>query len=197
MILAVLPAYRTIGVGTQLLRRLMLKVMGTKDASAKDEDFGTIAAGLVGKDGKPTALSLSKASGASTSAPAPAPAPGGGGGGGRRGRRRGGRKRGGGGAAAAAAGGAAKSGAAGSAPSGAECVEVYLHVQSTNEGARKLYRSAGFEEVKEVRNYYGRLEDKDAMLLRWCAPGAEPSVGTGADGDAPSKAAAGEGGSES
>lgn len=47
-----------------------------------------------------------------------------------------------------------------------------------------------------MKNYYGRLEDKDAMLLRWLAPGVEASVGTGGAGDAPVVAAEGEGGDD-
>jgi ribosomal-protein-alanine N-acetyltransferase len=46
---------------------------------------------------------------------------------------------------------------------GAEC--VYLEVRDSNERARQLYRSRGFEEVGRRRGYYRRPAE-DAIVLR-------------------------------
>jgi ribosomal-protein-alanine N-acetyltransferase len=42
---------------------------------------------------------------------------------------------------------------------------VYLEVRDSNERARRLYRSRGFEEVGRRRGYY-RRPDEDAIVLR-------------------------------
>jgi [ribosomal protein S18]-alanine N-acetyltransferase len=42
---------------------------------------------------------------------------------------------------------------------------VYLEVRDSNERARRLYRSRGFEEVGRRRRYY-RRPDEDAIVLR-------------------------------
>lgn len=46
-----------------------------------------------------------------------------------------------------------------------EADEVYLEVRDSNERARKLYRSRGFEEVGRRRGYYRRPVE-DAIVLR-------------------------------
>jgi ribosomal-protein-alanine N-acetyltransferase len=46
---------------------------------------------------------------------------------------------------------------------------VYLQVRDSNERARRLYRSRGFEEVGRRRGYY-RRPDEDAILLRRALP---------------------------
>jgi ribosomal-protein-alanine N-acetyltransferase len=42
---------------------------------------------------------------------------------------------------------------------------VYLEVRDSNERARRLYGSRGFEEIGRRRNYY-QLPDEDAIVLR-------------------------------
>ena len=44
---------------------------------------------------------------------------------------------------------------------------INLHVQESNEIARKFYLSAGFEEVKKIENYYTDVEPKGAYYLRY------------------------------
>jgi [ribosomal protein S18]-alanine N-acetyltransferase len=46
-----------------------------------------------------------------------------------------------------------------------ETAAVYLEVRDSNERARRLYRSRGFEEVGRRRGYYRRPEE-DAIVLR-------------------------------
>lgn len=46
-----------------------------------------------------------------------------------------------------------------------EAAEVYLEVRESNERARHLYKSRGFEEVGRRRGYY-RLPLEDAIVLR-------------------------------
>jgi ribosomal-protein-alanine acetyltransferase len=47
-----------------------------------------------------------------------------------------------------------------------EASEVYLEVRDSNDRARRLYRSRGFEEVGRRRGYY-RHPVEDAIVLRW------------------------------
>ena len=44
-------------------------------------------------------------------------------------------------------------------------VAVFLEVRESNEAARKLYRSRGFEELSRRRGYY-RMPVEDALVLR-------------------------------
>ena len=44
-------------------------------------------------------------------------------------------------------------------------VAVFLEVRASNEAARKLYRSRGFEELSRRRGYY-RMPVEDALVLR-------------------------------
>ena len=44
---------------------------------------------------------------------------------------------------------------------------INLHVQESNEIARKFYLKAGFEEVKKIDNYYTDIEPKGAYYLRY------------------------------
>ena len=44
---------------------------------------------------------------------------------------------------------------------------INLHVQQSNEIARKFYLSAGFEEVKLIENYYTDVEPRGAYYLRY------------------------------
>jgi [ribosomal protein S18]-alanine N-acetyltransferase len=46
-----------------------------------------------------------------------------------------------------------------------EAAEVYLEVRDSNERARRLYRSRGFEEIGRRREYYRRPVE-DAIVLR-------------------------------
>ena len=48
-----------------------------------------------------------------------------------------------------------------------EICYINLHVQETNEIARKFYLNAGFEEVKKIDNYYTDIEPKGAYYLRY------------------------------
>ena len=44
---------------------------------------------------------------------------------------------------------------------------INLHVQESNEIARKFYLNAGFEEVKKIDNYYTDVEPRGAYYLRY------------------------------
>ena len=48
-----------------------------------------------------------------------------------------------------------------------EIIYINLHVQESNEIARKFYLNAGFEEVKKIDNYYTDVEPKGAYYLRY------------------------------
>ena len=45
--------------------------------------------------------------------------------------------------------------------------EVYLHVQTNNDAARKFYTDFKFEEAEVIPNYYKRIEPADCYLLRY------------------------------
>jgi [ribosomal protein S18]-alanine N-acetyltransferase len=47
-----------------------------------------------------------------------------------------------------------------------EVTAVYLEVRESNERARRLYESRGFEDVARRRGYY-RRPIEDAIVLRW------------------------------
>jgi ribosomal-protein-alanine N-acetyltransferase len=53
---------------------------------------------------------------------------------------------------------------------------VYLEVRDSNERARRLYRSRGFEEVGRRRSYYRRPVE-DAIVLRCRVEGSGSRVG--------------------
>ena len=44
---------------------------------------------------------------------------------------------------------------------------INLHVQESNQIARKFYLNAGFEEVKKIENYYTDVEPRGAYYLRY------------------------------
>ena len=44
---------------------------------------------------------------------------------------------------------------------------INLHVQESNQIARKFYLNAGFEEVKKIDNYYTDVEPRGAYYLRY------------------------------
>ena len=45
--------------------------------------------------------------------------------------------------------------------------EVYLHVQTNNDAARKFYKeNFEFIEAETIPNYYKRIEPSDCYLLR-------------------------------
>ena len=48
----------------------------------------------------------------------------------------------------------------------AMCCQVYLHVQTSNTEAIDFYRSKGFENVGEVKDYYKHITPPDAFKLR-------------------------------
>eukprot|EP01041_Mallomonas_annulata_P000715 gene715-1376_t len=45
-------------------------------------------------------------------------------------------------------------------------VEVYLHVQTSNEEARQFYLARGFEQTGMIQNYYKRIDPPDCYVLR-------------------------------
>ena len=45
-------------------------------------------------------------------------------------------------------------------------VEVYLHVQTSNEDAKQFYLANGFIETGIIRDYYKRIEPPDCFLLK-------------------------------
>ena len=47
-----------------------------------------------------------------------------------------------------------------------EAAVVFLEVRESNDAARRLYASRGFEEVGRRRRYY-RRPDEDALVMRW------------------------------
>jgi len=53
---------------------------------------------------------------------------------------------------------------------------IYLHVQTSNQDARRFYERSGFKVVSEVQEYYRRLEPRNAWLLeREITPQSEQS----------------------
>eukprot|EP00614_Pseudopedinella_elastica_P010232 CAMPEP_0172596316 /NCGR_PEP_ID=MMETSP1068-20121228/16085_1 /TAXON_ID=35684 /ORGANISM="Pseudopedinella elastica, Strain CCMP716" /LENGTH=92 /DNA_ID=CAMNT_0013395277 /DNA_START=212 /DNA_END=490 /DNA_ORIENTATION=- len=46
-----------------------------------------------------------------------------------------------------------------------EVEEVYLHVQTNNESALKLYHGHGFETRETIKGYYKRIEPPDCYLV--------------------------------
>jgi ribosomal protein S18 acetylase RimI-like enzyme len=45
-------------------------------------------------------------------------------------------------------------------------IEVYLHVQTTNEDAKQFYLDNGFIQTEIIRDYYKRIEPPDCFLLK-------------------------------
>jgi hypothetical protein len=45
-------------------------------------------------------------------------------------------------------------------------IEVYLHVQTTNEDAKQFYLDNGFVQTEIIRDYYKRIEPPDCFLLK-------------------------------
>lgn len=46
-----------------------------------------------------------------------------------------------------------------------EIALVYLHVQTSNEGALDFYNKAGFEKIGKIENYYKRITPPDCFVL--------------------------------
>jgi len=42
---------------------------------------------------------------------------------------------------------------------------IYLHVQTSNDGAKKFYERHGFREVEVHKNYYKKIMPHDAWVL--------------------------------
>lgn len=51
-----------------------------------------------------------------------------------------------------------------------DCVEVYLHVQTSNDEAVNFYKGFGFEVGEVVKDYYTRLDPNDAYIISKKAP---------------------------
>ena len=45
-------------------------------------------------------------------------------------------------------------------------VEVYLHVQTSNDDAKQFYLGNGFVQTEIIRDYYKRIEPPDCFLLK-------------------------------
>jgi hypothetical protein len=67
---------------------------------------------------------------------------------------------------------------------------LYLHVQISNEAAKRFYERSGFKEVSVIDDYYKKIEPKAAWLMEWETPplpaGATEdteAVGTGKGGE--------------
>lgn len=56
-----------------------------------------------------------------------------------------------------------------------EVTAVYLEVRESNDRARRLYASRGFEQVGRRRSYYRRPVE-DAIVLRWQGRGTRDAV---------------------
>lgn len=54
--------------------------------------------------------------------------------------------------------------------------DLYLQVRESNDAARHLYATAGFEPVGRRRSYY-RSPKEDALVLRWRAAGSGAVAG--------------------
>lgn len=44
--------------------------------------------------------------------------------------------------------------------------EIYLHVQISNEDAKKFYSKHGFEQLEIIKNYYTNIEPADCFLFK-------------------------------
>ena len=45
-------------------------------------------------------------------------------------------------------------------------IEVYLHVQTSNEDAKQFYLGNGFVQTEIIHDYYKRIEPPDCFLLK-------------------------------
>lgn len=43
--------------------------------------------------------------------------------------------------------------------------KIYLHVQVSNEGAKRFYERHGFQQIEIHKNYYKKIEPRDAWVL--------------------------------
>ena len=48
--------------------------------------------------------------------------------------------------------------------------KIYLHVQISNEAAKRFYERNGFKEVGVVDDYYKKIEPRAAWIMEWTAP---------------------------
>ena len=53
---------------------------------------------------------------------------------------------------------------------------LYLHVQISNDGAKRFYERNGFKEVSIVESYYKKIEPKAAWLMEWETPPLPPAA---------------------
>jgi len=61
--------------------------------------------------------------------------------------------------------------------------EIYLHVQTSNDGAIAFYKSFGFEVTEQINNYYKTIDPPDSYVLRKQLKGAAvKEEGTNAPG---------------
>lgn len=54
----------------------------------------------------------------------------------------------------------------GAAAKDSTILEVYLHVQISNEDARRFYASHGFTQTDIIPNYYKRIEPADSFVFK-------------------------------
>jgi N-alpha-acetyltransferase 50 len=45
-------------------------------------------------------------------------------------------------------------------------IEVYLHVQTSNDDAKHFYLANGFEQTDIIKDYYKRIEPPDCFVLK-------------------------------
>jgi len=60
--------------------------------------------------------------------------------------------------------------AASSASAKPRIISLYLHVQISNDSAKRFYEHNGFKEVSVVESYYKKIEPKAAWLMEWETP---------------------------
>jgi ribosomal protein S18 acetylase RimI-like enzyme len=46
-----------------------------------------------------------------------------------------------------------------------QCVQIFLHVQTSNQAALRFYRESGFARGELIRDYYKRIQPPDCYLI--------------------------------